>query len=163
MIWYVTPSSESRRTSFGALLRTYRQRATVTQQELAQRAPRTPRPCPSAPPRRTRRPPAPAVLERPETGAANVGSLALQVLNEEVRPLLAEWHPALLDHESRRPVDVSLAAHERAWERSVELRRALFDLQTNLHGHARHLAAIAGVPNPPGLDERQGPASAAEP
>src|SRR5256885_13098048 len=268
MIWYVTPSSESRRTSFGALLRAYRQRATVTQQELAQRAglspkavgalergdrrlphPRTiralaqaleltdaeraalhasvrdetadewhPQPGttpagtapdrvgPSAdasqraaawelyvelvtritvvelPPdqgllrdalnslhslfdttRRILRTHGPAVLERPETGAANVGSLALQVLNEEVRPLLAEWHPPLLDHETRRPLDVSLAAHERAWERSVELRRALFDLQTNLHGHARHLAAIAGVPNPPGLDERQGPASAAEP
>ena len=78
----------------------------------------------------------------------NVGALALLMLNEEVRPLLMEWHPALLDHESRRPADVSPATHERAWERSVELRQALAHLRASLDAHARHLAAIAGVRTP---------------
>lgn len=87
----------------------------------------------------------PSVLESRQSDGFNVGALALTILNEEVRPFLVEWHPALLDHESSRPAGMSPGAHERRWERSAELREALSRLQTNLQEHAQQLAWGAGV------------------
>jgi transcriptional regulator with XRE-family HTH domain len=87
----------------------------------------------------------PSVLEPREGDGFSLGGLALVILNEEVRPFLVEWHPALLDHECGRPDGVSPAAHERDWERSAELREALSRLQVRLHDHAQQLAWAAGV------------------
>jgi hypothetical protein len=72
----------------------------------------------------------------------------MAILNDVLRPLLSEWHPLLLDHESLRPAGVSAAEHERAWARNAEMRDALADTRALLDDHAMLLAAAAAVPHP---------------
>jgi transcriptional regulator with XRE-family HTH domain len=71
--------------------------------------------------------------------------LALAILNQVLRPVLSEWHPLLLEHEARRPPDVSIAAHERGWRRNGECRLALARVRTTLDEYAMRLAGLAGV------------------
>jgi len=52
----------------------------------------------------------------------SLGQIAVAVLNDELRPLLARWHPALEEWEARRPPDSSRVAHEDAWEHARALR-----------------------------------------
>jgi hypothetical protein len=80
-------------------------------------------------------------------GSYSFGHLAVIVLNEILRPVLARWHPLLVDYESRRPPDVSQAEHERAWVRSDELRAELEDVRRSLLDYAALLAEVAGVPH----------------
>jgi transcriptional regulator with XRE-family HTH domain len=79
---------------------------------------------------------------------SGVGSVAMTILNDVLRPVLSEWHPLLLDHESRRPAGVPAAEHERAWARNAELREVLARARARLDDHASLLAASAGVPHP---------------
>ncbi|WP_228014378.1 hypothetical protein [Fortiea sp. LEGE XX443] len=53
------------------------------------------------------------------------GYLAIAVLNTVLRPVLAKWHPLLLDYESKKPEDVSPVEHEKLWNRNQELRTEL--------------------------------------
>jgi hypothetical protein len=64
----------------------------------------------------------PAVARPRPEGEYNFAQLAILVLNYELRPLLANWNPALAHWESRRQVDQSPAAHEEAWENAGRLR-----------------------------------------
>jgi hypothetical protein len=82
--------------------------------------------------------------ERPHT----FGGLALDILNNVLRPLLAEWHPQLLHYESQRPPGMSAVEHERAWARNEELREVLADVRTTLDEYAEQLAHVAGVSHP---------------
>jgi transcriptional regulator with XRE-family HTH domain len=82
--------------------------------------------------------------ERPHTFAG----LALDILNHELRPVLAEWHPLLLHYESQRQPGVSAVEHERAWSRNEELREVLAGVRTRLDEHAEQLARVAGVVHP---------------
>jgi hypothetical protein len=75
------------------------------------------------------------------------GYLAVLVLNQVLRPVLATWHPALLAYESRRPPEVSPVDHERSWERAPELRQALGEVRGALAGYAELLGEVAGVPS----------------
>lgn len=90
----------------------------------------------------------PAVARPTGPDGLAVGSLALAVLNDVLRPVLAEWHPLLLDHESRRPDGVAAAEHERAWSRNEELREVLAGVRLRLDDHAKMLATAAGVRHP---------------
>lgn len=74
------------------------------------------------------------------------GIVAVTILNEVVRPLLARWHPLLLDYEETRAQSVSRAAHEAAWERNAELRSALSEVRVTMDQYAGLLASVAGVP-----------------
>ncbi len=89
----------------------------------------------------------PEVAEPKKDGQYNFGYLAVSMLNYGIRPLLARWHPALEDWESRRPVDRSRGEHEHAWNRAGELRGALEDTRTILTAYADLLASACGVPN----------------
>jgi hypothetical protein len=71
--------------------------------------------------------------------------LTLAILNGELRPVLSEWHPLLLEHEARRVQGVSPATHERGWRRNQECRQALADIRIALDEHATSLAQLAGV------------------
>ncbi len=71
--------------------------------------------------------------------------LTTTMLNQDLRPVLSEWHPLLLDHESRRPAGVSPVEHERSWARNEELRQVLAETRATLGDHARRLAVMAGV------------------
>lgn len=73
------------------------------------------------------------------------GYLAVTMLNSLVRPVLAEWHPLLLDHESLRDDDESPLQHERAWGKSQELRDVLRELRHELAQYAELLGQASGA------------------
>jgi hypothetical protein len=90
----------------------------------------------------------PAVARADGSEASEVSVLAMAILNDVLRPLLADWHPQLLAHESRCPDGLSAAEHEREWTRNDEMRDALAQARGRLGDYARLLAAAAGVPHP---------------
>jgi len=75
------------------------------------------------------------------------GYIAIAILNGALRPVLAKWHPLLLDYESTRDKSVSRLAHERSWEKYEELRKVLNDVRVILKEYADILAQVAGVPS----------------
>lgn len=96
----------------------------------------------------------PAIARTKADGQLSFGVVALHVLNYALRPVLATWHPLLLDYEHRKDPSVSAYAHERAWQQSGELRRVLADTQHVLQAYAAILARVAGVPQLAELDAR---------
>lgn len=90
----------------------------------------------------------PAVARAANAEASEVSILAMAILNDVLRPLLADWHPQLLAHESRCPAGLSAAEHEREWARNLEMREALAGSRARLGDYARLLAAAAAVPHP---------------
>jgi len=77
----------------------------------------------------------------------SLGQIAVAVLNDELRPLLARWHPALEEWEARRPPDSSRVAHEDAWEHARALRAELAGTRRRLADYAALLATACGVPD----------------
>jgi hypothetical protein len=75
------------------------------------------------------------------------GIIAVRVLNEALRPLLARWHPELAHYESLRPAEVSVRDHERGWSRADELRADLNELRAVLRTYAGYLGEVADVPS----------------
>ncbi len=88
----------------------------------------------------------PSIARPKGEGEVSFGSLALQVINFSLRPVLATWHPLLIDYEHTRDPSVSAYAHERPWERSAELRQVLSETQHVLRAYAHILAQVADVP-----------------
>ena len=87
------------------------------------------------------------VVARPRPdGEYNLGQLAVVVLNYELRPLLAHWHPALETWEAERPAEQSRAEHEKAWPAATQLRADLEQTRQRLVNYADLLAKAAGVP-----------------
>ena len=75
------------------------------------------------------------------------------MLNFELRPLLAKWHPLLQEYESRKEKGVSIKAHEEKWESGEELRKELNKTRVVLIDYSKYLAKAAGVE--PLLDDEQ--------
>jgi hypothetical protein len=75
------------------------------------------------------------------------GSLAVTMLNVVIRPVLAQWHPMLLDYENTKESTVSPLTHERQWEKGDELRRVLNEVREVLIAYANVLAQVADVPS----------------
>lgn len=76
----------------------------------------------------------------------SLGKIAVTVLNYQLRPLLSEWHPRLLDYESKREPGVSAKEHEGRWEDDRMLRRKLDEARVTLVTFANLLAKAADVP-----------------
>jgi len=74
------------------------------------------------------------------------GYLAVAILNTVLRPVLAKWHPLLLDYESTKDSTLSPLEHERQWEKYEELQQVLNDVRSVLIEYAELLAQVAGVP-----------------
>jgi len=83
----------------------------------------------------------------PDVGASHdsVGGIAIAVLNNGLRPVLAKWHPLLQTWEAQRPPNVSPKEHERNWSDKAKLRSELEGLRQDLELYAQALATIAGV------------------
>jgi hypothetical protein len=83
----------------------------------------------------------------PDVGASreSVGGIAIMVLNKGLRPFMAQWHPALLDWETQRPLQLSAKEHEGNWANAGQMRIALEKLRCEMERYAETLAAIAGV------------------
>jgi hypothetical protein len=100
----------------------------------------------------------PALARPRPQGEHSLGELAVLVLNYELRPLLAHWHPMLDQWEAQRPEGRSRAGHEDSWEHAGQLREAIERTRQQLVGYADLLATAAGVtpltayptPDPPG-------------
>lgn len=78
-------------------------------------------------------------------GPESLGPIAIEVLNEGLRPFTAKWHPRLLDHETWRPSEMSQLEHERQWQHYDEMRQELEDVQKKMRKYADALAKIAGA------------------
>jgi hypothetical protein len=74
------------------------------------------------------------------------GYLAVIILNYVLRPLLAKWHPILLDYENSRNPNTSILEHEIKWDKNEELRKSLAEVRNILIQYANLLARVAGVP-----------------
>ncbi len=83
----------------------------------------------------------------PSVGASqvSVGGIAIHVLNNGLRPLLAKWHPLLQAWEAQRPPTLSPKEHEQNWSEEPHLRTALELLREDLEQYAKALEVIAGV------------------
>lgn len=88
----------------------------------------------------------PGVAQAKGNGSYSFGLLAVVILNDVVRPVLAKWHPLLLDYESTRPDTHSQTEHEDAWKHNGELRAVLTDVRGVLAQYSELLASVAGVP-----------------
>lgn len=85
-------------------------------------------------------------LARPQEGAEySLGRLAINILNFELRPLLSEWHPLLLDYEIHKPINESIKSYEDKWEFNETLRKKLDETRKNLIKYAKYLALAAEV------------------
>jgi len=73
------------------------------------------------------------------------GFLAVSLLNTVIRPVLAQYHPLLLDHENQKDPNCSTFEHERQWPYYQELRDKLEELRKVAVGFANCLAEVAGV------------------
>ena len=73
--------------------------------------------------------------------------LAISILNFVLRPVLARWHPLLLDYEHQREAAVSQWQHEASWDRAGDLREELNRVRGVLLAYTSLLARIAHVPS----------------
>jgi hypothetical protein len=89
----------------------------------------------------------PSVAKPKGKGHLSFGYLAVVILNVVLRPVLAKWHPLLLDYENSREQTVSPLKHEQCWEKAGELREVLNDTRKILIDYADLLAKVAGVPS----------------
>lgn len=79
----------------------------------------------------------------PPANGDSVHELVLDILNFELAPFLATWHPRLRAFEEAHPDE-----DESAWPGNAEFRQALRELQCNLRPYIIGLGEIAGVRDP---------------
>lgn len=89
----------------------------------------------------------PSVAQPKGKNNLSFGYLAVAILNTVLRPVLAKWHPLLLDYENSRPGSISKLEWERQWKRNEELRQVLNKTRGILIEYSRLLAEVAGVPS----------------
>lgn len=75
-----------------------------------------------------------------QSGAPTVEQFAITMLNRELRPFLARWHPELRRWEQAHP-----DADEATWPQARECRRELASLQVRIHQYAVGYAKLAGI------------------
>lgn len=88
----------------------------------------------------------PSIARPKQGGDISFGFLAITILNNVLRPLLAKWHPLLLEYEQNRLPTIATAEYERQWEQAAELRSVLSDTRHILVNYANLLAQVAGIP-----------------
>ena len=89
----------------------------------------------------------PSIAQPKGDNNLSFGYLAVLILNVVIRPVLAKWHPLLLDYESTKESSVSPLEHETQWDKSEELRQAMNDVRSILIEYANILSKVAGVPS----------------
>ncbi|MEU1276792.1 hypothetical protein [Streptomyces sp. NPDC005805] len=81
----------------------------------------------------------------PPAGGNSVYEVALDILNVELAPFLAKWHPRLKSFEDAYP-----DRDESEWPENAAFREELRDLQGRLRTHVIALGRIARIPDPAG-------------
>ena len=87
-----------------------------------------------------------AVAKPKRGGNLSFGRIAVIVLNDIIRPVLAKWHPLLLDYEHKKSDSVSSLEHEKQWDKYKELRQVLDDTRIILKQYSDILAEVAEIP-----------------
>lgn len=75
------------------------------------------------------------------------GYIAVAILNTVLRPILAKWHPILLDYENNRKRKVSPLQHEQKWKHNQELREQLNKTRSLLLEYAHILEKVINIPS----------------
>ena len=88
----------------------------------------------------------PSVAQPKGDGNLSLGYLAVVILNHVLRPLLATWHPLLLDYESKKESSISAWEHEKQWEKHDKLRQEINKVRSQIEEYANLLAEVADVP-----------------
>ena len=81
-------------------------------------------------------------VAHPKGGTLSFGHLAVAILNQALRPLLARWHPLLDDYVHSRPTTTSRLDWERGWALHGELRAALSEVRQTLRAYAGLLGEV---------------------
>lgn len=89
----------------------------------------------------------PAIAQPKGESELSFGYLAVAILNDVLRPVLAKWHPILQDYESTRPAHLSSFKYEQQWDKKEDLRMALEVARRVLTEYANLLAEVANVPS----------------
>jgi hypothetical protein len=88
----------------------------------------------------------PSIAQTNSEGNLSFGIVAVNMLNYVLRPILAKWHPVLLDYEHQRDAKLSAWEHEKRWDKAEELRTTLQEARNILTTYTNLLAQVAGVP-----------------
>ena len=86
------------------------------------------------------------VAKPKQGGNLSFGRIAVIVLNDIIRPVLAKWHPLLLDYEHKKSDSVSSLEHEKQWDKYKELSQVLDDTRIILKQYSDILAEVAEIP-----------------
>ena len=89
----------------------------------------------------------PSVAQPKGEGKLSFGYLAVTILNVALRPVLAKWHPLLLDYEGNKQASISPVNHESNWDKAEELRQVLNESRRILIDFADYLSQVADVPS----------------
>ena len=89
----------------------------------------------------------PDVAQPKKNSDYSLGYLVLWMLNAVVRPLLAKWHPLLLDYEKLRPDNLSSIEHEKNWSEGGRFRAEIDAATTALTQYALVLEQVCGIPS----------------
>jgi len=90
----------------------------------------------------------PSIAQPKGNGKLSFGYLAVTILNVVLRPVLAKWHPLLLDYENKRhDSTTSTLEREKQWDKYEELRQVLNETRESLIEYANLLSDVAGVPS----------------
>jgi len=89
----------------------------------------------------------PSVAQPKNENNLSFGYISVIILNTVIRPVLAKWHPLLLDYEISKPESISSLEHERSWDKHDELRHELEKVRLKLVEYANILSEFAGVPS----------------
>ncbi|MEU8783467.1 TIR domain-containing protein [Streptomyces sp. NPDC048637] len=77
--------------------------------------------------------------------ASRLPPLVASLVNDQLRPFLSTWHPALEIHEAARPGTMSVIEHERHWEHAADMRSALSALREPLTHITTALGELSGA------------------
>ena len=89
----------------------------------------------------------PSIAQPKGNDKLSFGYLAVNILNVVLRPVMAKWHPLLLDYEGTKDSSISPLIHESQWDKAEELRQVLNDVRSTLIEFSDYLAQVASVPS----------------
>jgi hypothetical protein len=87
----------------------------------------------------------PEVAHPLENDRISFGKLAVTILNYQLRPLLAEWHPKLDSYLQHTDQCGSICEHEAHWDHNEELREKISETRKVLRDYSNLLAKVAKV------------------
>lgn len=76
-----------------------------------------------------------------------LGYITISILNYEVRPFLAKWHPLLKDFEDKKPKEETSVTYEKTWKHYCKCRKELEFTRRTLSDYAKTLSEKLKIPN----------------